>query len=362
MKAAVFRGEHSLSVEEVPDPTLEPGDVLLRVATASVCGTDYRILTGHKTRGVRVPSILGHEFAGRVAAIKGDRTIAIRTTTASSESADQERVSVGDRVAVAPVIACGKCDACTRGLTNVCLARVAFGYELNGGFAEFVRVPSSALLAGNLARIPDSVSFEAACSAEPLACCICADRKLVHRTIDIAFVAGCGPVGLMHIKLLKRSGVSVVIASDPRPERCEVALAVGASAVCDPTKSSPRDVVRSASGAVGADLAVIAVSRPELVPEALRTLRSGGCVLLFAGVGEAPIDLDEAHYRDLSLIGSSASATSDYTEALRMLDLREVTLDDLVGDRYSLSAVGVAIESVSHATTLKPIIDLGRME
>ena len=196
MKAAVLRGPNDLALTTIATPQAGAGDLVLRVRAATVCGTDLRILTGKKTKGVRFPSVIGHEFAGVVV----------------EAGADVVGWRVGDRVCVDPVVPCRACAYCKSGRENVCLNRQAIGYEFDGAFAEYVRVPAIALQSGNVFRVPDGMDFEAAALAEPLACCLNGFRNADVRLGDTVLVLGAGPIGLMHAALAKSAGVRQVLS------------------------------------------------------------------------------------------------------------------------------------------------------
>ncbi|MGB3683028.1 MAG: alcohol dehydrogenase catalytic domain-containing protein, partial [Rubrobacteraceae bacterium] len=134
MLAAVFRGPGELEVAEVETPEISPDEVLVKVGANTVCGTDVRILRGEKTRGIAQPVVLGHELAGHVAEV-GNKV---------------EGYEVGAPVVMAPAMACLHCFYCKRGLENLCLNKKIMGNIVDGGLAEYVRIPGYAVKAGNL--------------------------------------------------------------------------------------------------------------------------------------------------------------------------------------------------------------------
>lgn len=154
MKAAVLRAPSVLEVGDIATPEAGPGELILAIRAATVCGTDLRILSGKKTKGIRFPSVIGHEFAG----------VVVQTGQGVSGFV------TGDRVCMDPVVPCRACAYCKAGLENVCQNRQAMGYEFDGAFAEFIRIPAIALASGNVFKMPEGMSFEAAALSEPLAC------------------------------------------------------------------------------------------------------------------------------------------------------------------------------------------------
>ena len=133
ISSAVLSAPNEISLRDIAEPTLHEGDVLIRVRAATICGTDIRIFRGRKTAGVRYPSVLGHEFAGDVI-----------------ETGGHAALNVGDRVSLCPFISCGHCHLCKTGRENLCTDGTAVGYEIDGAFAEIIRIPAQAVAAGNL--------------------------------------------------------------------------------------------------------------------------------------------------------------------------------------------------------------------
>ncbi len=335
MKAAVLRGPNDLALTTIATPQAGPGDLVLRVRAATVCGTDLRILTGKKTKGVRFPSVIGHEFAGVVV----------------EAGAGVTQWKVGDRVCVDPVVPCRKCAYCKAGRENVCQNRQAIGYEFDGAFAEFVRVPAIALEAGNVFRVPDGMDFEAAALAEPLACCINGQNNAGIELGDTVLVLGAGPIGLMHAALAKSSGARQVIVSEPSAARRQAALERGVDAVCDPSTESLGDAVRARTDGLGADVAILAIGVPALVNEAFAAVRKGGRVNLFAGfsVGAtASIDVNLIHYNEIVVTGASALTRRGYEVALNLLASGRIEAKSLVTHRFGIDeALGAFAEAGS---------------
>ena len=241
MKAAVLRAPKVLEVGEIATPQAGPGELILKVRAATVCGTDLRILSGKKTKGIRFPSVIGHEFAG-VVAHAGDGVTAFK---------------VGDRVCMDPVVPCRACAYCKAGLENVCQNRQAMGYEFDGAFAEYIRIPAIALQAGNVFRVPEGMSFEAAALSEPLACCINGQKNAQVGVGDSVVILGAGPIGLMHAALARVAGARQVIVSEPNPVRREAALARGVNHACDPTRENLLEFVRQRTDGLGADVVIL---------------------------------------------------------------------------------------------------------
>jgi len=227
MRAAIFLGKQSIEIREVDRPTITSGEILLRVKSCAICSTDIRIIREEKTRGVRIPSILGHEVSGEVVEIGGE----------------VPTFKEGDRVAIAPVIPCKSCYYCMKGMENMCLNRTAIGYEYDGGMAEYMRVPAQAIKSGNVVKIPDSLSYDEASLLEPLACCINGIRKAKVGLNSVVVIIGAGPIGLMHLRLSKIVGAAQVIVSEPLESRRRSAQEFGADRCVDPQEQNLAEVV-----------------------------------------------------------------------------------------------------------------------
>ncbi len=340
MKAAVLQAPKDLRLSDIAIPEAAAGELVLRVRAAAVCGTDLRILTGRKTKGVRFPSVLGHEFSGEVV----------------QAGAGVTQFRTGDRVCMDPVIPCRACAYCRAGLENVCQNRQAMGYEFDGAFAEYIRIPAIALQAGNVFRVPEGMSYEAAALAEPLACCINGQRNAGVRMGDSVVVLGAGPIGLMHAALARAAGARQVIVSEPNAARRQAALERGVEAVCDPTRESLVEMVQGRTDGLGADVAILAIGVPALTNEALRAVRKGGGVNLFAGysVGAmAEVDVNLIHYNELLVTGASALTRLDYELALGLLASGQVDGGSLITHRYPVADALAAFDQAGSGQALK---------
>lgn len=343
MKAAVFYGPNELKLEEVKIPKINEQEVLIKVKVSAVCGTDVRIYEGKKTKGVRTPSIIGHELVGIIQEV-GDKV---------------KGFLVGDRVGVMPVIPCGKCYYCLNGRENVCANRTAIGYEFDGGFAEYVRIPHAALEAGNLVKIPDHISFEQAVVTEPLACCLNGQRKANVKMGDVVVVIGGGPIGLMHVQLAKIAGAKSVILSEPVDHRREKGLIAGADYAIDPTKDSLEDLVLSETDGLGADVVIMAIGVPFLVNSSANLLKKGGTLNLFAGFTKgvlSEIDPNVIHYNEININGTSALTRSDYHKSLSLIASGQINTEVITTTGYSLEDIEQAIADVKNGNGMKTII------
>lgn len=343
MKAAVLKAPQQLQLADIATPEAAAGELVLRVRAATVCGTDLRILSGRKTKGVRFPSVIGHEFAGEVVQV-GSGVTGFET---------------GDRLCMDPVIPCLACVYCKSGRENVCQHRQAMGYEFDGAFAEYIRIPSIALAAGNVFKMPAQMSFEAAALAEPLACCINGQRNAGVRLGDTVVVLGAGPIGLMHAALARLAGAAQVIVSEPNAARRQAAAEHGVDHICDPGRESVLDFVRARTQGLGADVVILAIGVPQLANEALQLVRKGGHVNLFAGFSAgdtSQIDVNLIHYNEIGVTGASALSRRDYELALNMLSAGQIDATALITHRYGVSDALAAFDQAGSGRALKVAI------
>jgi L-iditol 2-dehydrogenase len=343
MKAAVFHGPNELKLEEVAKPEINEHEVLVKVNASAVCGTDVRIFEGKKTKGVRIPSIIGHELVGTIEQV----------------GAEVKGFFAGERVGVMPVIPCRKCYYCLNGRENVCANRTAIGYEYDGGFAEYVRIPHSALEAGNLVKIPDHISFEQAVVTEPLACCLNGQRKANVKMGDVVVIIGGGPIGLMHVQLAKIAGAKSVILSEPIDHRREKGFLAGADHAVNPEKESLQDIVLSETDGLGADVVIMAIGIPFLVNSSANLLKKGGTLNLFAGFTQgvmSEIDPNLIHYNEININGTSALTRADYHKSLSLIVSGQINTEVITTTGYTLDDIEQAILDVKNGKGMKTII------
>ena len=358
MRAVVLSGPNQFAPAEIEKPQIGPDEILLEMKAAAICGTDMRILTGKKTKGVRYPSVIGHEFCGVIAEV----------------GADVKGYEVGEKVAVANVIPCHHCSSCLRGRTNACLDRKAIGYEFDGGFEEYIRIPSICIENGNVVKLPEYMSYQAGALIEPLSCCIRGlknagtgfnDDVLIIIEAGAGFnddvlIVGAGPIGLFHLQLSKIAGARKVIVSEPNEQRRKVALELGADLVVDPTKEDLPAIVDRETNGQGMDVIVMAIGVPALVNSTLKLCKRGGTVNLFAGfagTGESTVEVNTIHYNEINVNGSTAYKLEDYLAAAEMIKSGKIDADKIVTHRFKIEDFQKAYDVCVAGTGLKVIIE-----
>jgi len=349
MRAAVYRGINDVRIETLPVPTIGAGEVLLKIDTCGICGTDLKkIHTGSHS----APRIFGHEMAGTIAAV-GEGVLGF---------------AVGDRVMAYHHIPCGECYYCRKQTFAQCevYKRVGCtaGFEPSGGgFAEYIRVMDW-IVRGGLVKIPDDVPFEQAAFIEPVNTCYKAVQLLDLKPDETVLVIGQGSIGILLAALAKRTGATV-LTSDLYPERHAVAAKFGLEHPVD----ARGDVVAAAKATTegrGADVCLLAVGGNALIKIAMDAVRPGGRVMLFAATqhGEAPFDPAAVCMDEKTLMGSYSSSVAINDEVAELVlqgFANGFDLTRLVSHRFSLEQAVEAIDLASHpqADSLKIVIQPG---
>jgi L-iditol 2-dehydrogenase len=334
MQTALLQEPFRFEVVEADRPKVGPSDVLVQVAACGVCGTDVEAFVGHQPRGwtITYPFRMGHELAGTVVEV----------------GAEVPNIRPGDRVVPDGRIPCGYCYYCRRGWFSACPNQRYF----SGGLSQF-----SAYSFRNVVRVPESISFEEAAFAEPLACVVNGQSKLEVPLGGVAVVIGDGPIGLLHMQVLKHRGAFTVMAG-LLDHRLQVAKQLGADVVVNVGKEDLGQVVRGVSDGRGADVVVSAVGKAEVLKSAIEVAGRRGQVLFFAATMQPKVemDVDLVHYKELALRGSYDSTIAQYEDALALLRAGTVQVKPLISHRLPLSGVQEGYEVARKQSGLKVMI------
>lgn len=355
MRALVYRGPGAIGVEDRARVALEPGEARVRVESAGLCGTDVRIFGGqHGAYAGVTDRVPGHEIVGRLIEVE-----------AGAESGTVVTPPLGNRVFVAPNFGCGVCRFCLRGAENLCRTTQGLGITLDGGFAEELVVPAAAVRAGNLLPLDDDQDPSTATLVEPLACVVRGQDKAGLGEGDTVFVAGAGPVGLLHVALARARGASTIICSDRSATRRAAAERAGADVTFDWSAADPVATVAELTRGLGVDVAIAAAPSHELAAQSLLLAATGGRVLLFAGMPKsrptAELDINAIHYKELTVTATTASSLLDCTEAVRLLSSDLGDLGWLVTDTFGLDEAEAAAARAQDRSALKVVITPDRV-
>ncbi|HLY40152.1 MAG TPA: alcohol dehydrogenase catalytic domain-containing protein [Terracidiphilus sp.] len=349
MRAVVYRGVNDMRVETVPVPHIGPGELLVRIATCGICGTDLKkIHTGSHS----APRIFGHEMAGTVAAVGEGVT----------------RFRQGDRVMCFHHVPCNECYYCRKGTPAQCplykKTGVTAGFEASGGgFAEYIRVLDWVVTGGGVVPVPDDVPFEQAAFIEPVNTVLKGVKMLNIAPDDTVLVIGQGPIGIMHASLSSRTGARV-LTSDLYPERHAVASRYGLKHPIHAGTENVIERVLAETDGRGADVVILAVGGTALVRTAMDAARPGGKVMLFAQTqhGEVSIDPAAVCVDEKTLLGSYSSSFGILDEVTGLVfgEYRKgFDLTQLISHRFQTEEALPAIDLASHpkADSMKIMIE-----
>ena len=345
MRVVRFHAPRDVRLEEAPEPSAGPGELVVRVRNCSVCGTDAKIWrSGHPD--LRPPRVLGHEIAGEVVEV--------------GEGAGGW--AVGDRVQVIAAIPDGSCHECRRGWASVCPNQERIGYQYDGGFAELLRVPAKALAVDGVNRVPDGLSFAEASVAEPLSCVINGQELAGVGEGQTVVVVGAGPIGCLHVRLARARGAARVLLVELSRPRLELAAglvapdeAIGAEGV------DTVAAVRELTGGRGADVIVVAAGSGKAQEDALRMAARRGTVSFFGGLPKdkptITCDSNIVHYREVGIVGANGSSPAHNQQALALIASGAVPVSDLITHRLPLEQTIEAIKTVTRGEAIKVTVE-----
>jgi 2-desacetyl-2-hydroxyethyl bacteriochlorophyllide A dehydrogenase len=330
MRAVVFTAPEKMEIRQVADPRCGPGDVIVKVGAAGICGTDLHIFRNEYYSDF--PIIAGHEFCGVV----------------TEAGKDARGVTVGQRVAVDPNLYCGECDFCRVQQNNQCSNLEAVGVTRNGAFAEYVAVPARACY-----RLPDTLSDSQGAFVEPLSCVIHALGRLRVWPGDAVVIFGAGPMGLLLTQALRHSGASQVVVVEKQAERLRLSRQLGATTAVAAGADAGETLRRLAPHGFG--IVVDATGVPQVIENAFGYLRPRGQFLQFgvapngATISLSPYDIFK---NDWTIIGSFALCYT-FDQAIAWLSNGVVDVRPLISHTLPLARFAQGFESFASGKTLK---------
>jgi L-iditol 2-dehydrogenase len=267
MKAAVLEDVGKLVIKDVAKPKCGDDEILIKVEACAICGTDIKIYH-HGHRLIKLPRITGHEVSGTV--VEAGKNVS--------------GYKPGDRVAVAAVIPCGECQYCLDGIQSMCDNLKAIGYHYDGGFAEYMLVPSLSIKNGCVNILAPNISFGEAAIAEPLACAINGQELSRPKLGDVVVIIGAGPVGCFHVQLAKAQGARCVILIDVSEERLNMSKVAKPDIVINGSRENAIEKVMEETHEKGAEIVIVACSSGKAQEDGLQMVAKRGCVNLFGGL------------------------------------------------------------------------------
>jgi len=336
MLAARYLGPGLLEAVDVPLPTIASDEALIEVEACGFCGSDLSIVAGTHPRA-KAPLTLGHEICGRIVQIDGAHS----------------GLSIGDRVAVYPLIVCGECHACTHGSDHVCRTLRLFGIDVDGGMAQYVRLPISSLV-----KLPPAMPARIGALIEPLAVAVHGVNRASLDSasldgVEHAVVMGAGPIGLMTALVAQARGVPHVVISDVLPSRLELAASLGLHAVS--AGDELRDTVMKRTNENGADLVFECAGAPTTAGVMTALVRSRG-VIVNLGVFKKPVevDLQAINFKEIQVLGSRVYRREDFDAAIDLA--MGLPLDRIVTHTFPMAGVTEAFQKFRAGEVCKALI------
>ena len=341
MRVAVYYSNDDIRLEDRPRPAPGPGELLMRVESSGVCGSDVM----EWYRKPRAPQVLGHEVSGVVEQI-GHGVTAFAN---------------GDRIVTTHHVPCNDCHYCRRDLHNVCESMHRTTFD-PGGFSEFVRLPAVNVERGTF-KLPDHVGFDAATFVEPLACVLRGQRAVGVTAGDTVLVIGAGISGILQIQAARARGAARVLAVDTQPARLEMARRFGADQTW-PAEDMTADRLRDANEGRLADRVLVCTGARPALEGALALIDHGGSLLVFAPLvpGETlALDVNDLWKRGVSIVHSYAGPPEDMRLALDWIAAARIDVDSMVTHRLPLAETAAGFRLVaSGGESLKVLIEPGR--
>ncbi|MCX7705676.1 MAG: zinc-dependent dehydrogenase [bacterium] len=341
--AAVLKGIENLALEDREIPSPGDNEILIRVKSCAICGTDIKVFHhGHKH--IVFPRVTGHELSGVVEKI--GRGIS-----------DYRE---GDRVAVAPAIPCGNCYYCRKGWQTMCDNLKAIGYHFDGGFAQYMIIPEIAVKNGCVNKIPGDMSFDHAALAEPLACVINGQQLSRVEIGDTVLIIGAGPIGCLHAELAKNIGAAKVILADVAQQRLDMASFTGATIINSKEKNL-KEFIRDITDGKMADRVIVAVGTPEAQEQSLELVSKRGSVNFFGGLPKespfARLNTNILHYGESFIIGTHGSTPLQNKIAIEMVASGKFSIDKYISKKIKLEDLHQGLKEAEERKVLKIIVN-----
>ncbi len=344
MLAYTYFKNHTLKLYEKPVPVLQGGDAIIKVIACSICGTDVRTYRFGSSK-IDEGRTIGHEVVGIITELSADAP---------------GNFQKGDHVAVAPAIGCGACYCCKTGHTNMCEDLHTIGYQYDGGFAEYMRIPARALNMGNVYKLPNVEDYTFYTLSEPLACAINAQSYLNINKEDDVVIFGSGIIGCMHAELALHAGARSIYIAETSDERInEAGKLLDKIHFINSNIMNVGEEIRRMTGGKGADVAIIACSVGKAQTDAMNLLAKRGRISLFGGLpGESNgfIDSNLIHYREISVYGVHASTPEQNQKAMTLIYNGDIDVKKYITKRYYLEEVDQAFTDINGGKVMKAII------
>ncbi|WP_047982675.1 alcohol dehydrogenase catalytic domain-containing protein [Ornithinibacillus contaminans] len=342
MLVAALTAKEKIEYQQREIPMITDHELLLKVHAVGVCGSDLRIYKNGDSR-VRFPRIIGHEIAGEVIKV-GNHVELFKT---------------GDRVTVGAHIPCGECLYCKKNDGHQCIKGESIGYQIDGGFAEYVVLPKKFIENGSIQKIADTTPYELACLSEPFSCVLSGLREVTINAGDTVVVYGAGAIGCMFIAAAKKMGAGKIITVQRSEPRQKMALDIGTDIIIDPTKVNTIEKVNQETNGYGADVVIVTAPSSSVQAEALEITKKTGRILFFAGIKPAEnITLNTNHiiYKQLKIVGTHGAPRDLHVEAVKWINEQFIDFSFFVTHRFPLNETTKAFQTALRKEGLKCVV------
>jgi L-iditol 2-dehydrogenase len=338
MKTVYCYKSDKFEIKDIPKPTINQDEILVKVMACGICGSDIIKIFDDN---VKKPIILGHEVAGDVVKI----------------GSNVKNFRIGDRVVVTHHVPCFNCQYCKHENYSMCRQFKSTNIY-PGGFSQYIRVPKENVSVGTL-KIDEKVSYEEASFSEPLACCLYSLGKIELFKKDFVTIIGLGTMGLLFCQLVKMNQ-AIPVGIDIDENRISFAKKFGFDLVFDPSKEKITERIINITDGVGADTVILTVVNEEILNKCSNYIRDGGKILIFAGVVDneiVKININDLYKREISIIGSYSSSPKHLSKALKLISHKDIDVKSLITHRFPLEEIEKAVELIVNRKAYKVIIE-----
>ena len=337
MRVAMYYNNNDVRIEEIPIPTINDDEMLVKVNSSGICGSD--VLEWYRIK--KAPRVLGHEISGDITKV----------------GKNVKKYKTGDRVFVSHHVPCNTCRYCLEDKHTLCDTLHSTNFD-PGGFSEYIRIPKINVETG-VFKLPQKVSYDEGVFIEPLACVVRGLEIANFKSDQSILIIGSGISGILHIKLARALGASRIIAVDINDYRLNMAKKLGADATINANEDIPELVKKYNNGCL-ADIVVTCTGAISAVEQALQTVDYGGTILFFAptepGV-KIPFPLFDLWDKGVTMVSTYAGSPRDIKNAIELIRSKKVKVTDMITHKLPLSEAGKGFNIVSKAQdSIKVII------
>lgn len=341
MLAAFYYNNKDVRIQELPIPTINDEEALLKVLASGICGSDviewYRV--------PKAPRVLGHEATGIITQV-GNKV---------------KGVQIGDRVFVSHHVPCNQCRYCQRGNHTACHTLHTTNYY-PGGFAQYIRVPKINVSCG-IYKLPDTMSFEEGTFIEPLACVSRGQRLSNLKKDNTLLIIGSGISGILHVQLAKFKGVKTIVAADINQYRLELAKKFGAHHALDASANLP-EKLKEITGGHLADQVIVCTGATSAALSAMNCVENGGTILFFAvpdPTVKLPIPINQFWRNEITMRTSYGAAPNDLEDSIKVLETGKINVKDMITHRLDIREAQEGFRLMTEAgQSLKVILEPNR--